>query len=195
MEIRKLKKTDNIEKAANLIYQTDRSLSRFLFGKCEKAVPKLKNLILLEHNSFSYNHIFCFVDDQIQGILLGYEQKDIDENLQKNDFSASFSNFDLFLFQIKNLILNPILRKADPEEFYIQNICIDSNYRRKGIGSTLLENVTDYAKTRNINTLSLDVSIENKKAKRLYERIGFRTIKKNIYPFSNLGVYRMKKDI
>ncbi len=193
--IRKLEKTDNIEKVASLIYYTDRSLSRFLFGKYEVAVPKLISLILSKHNSFSYNHIFCSFDDQIQGILLGYEQKDIDEELENNDFSKTLSIFGQISFTIKNWILKPILREAEIDEFYIQNICIDENHRGKGIGSSLLEYITDYAKEQRINTLTLDVTIENKKARSLYERIGFKIVKKSVYPFTNSGVYRMKKEI
>jgi len=69
--IRTLEKPDDIEKVASLIYTTDDSFFPFLFGKYEKAIPKLKHLILLENNSFSYKYIYCSIDKDIQGIGSG----------------------------------------------------------------------------------------------------------------------------
>lgn len=42
----------------------------------------------------------------------------------------------------------------------------------------------------------LDVSISNSKAKNLYEKVGFRTVRKiQLFPFLNIGVFRMKKEL
>ncbi len=58
-------------------------------------------------------------------------------------------------------------------EAWILRMGVREDQRRKGIGSALLEAVTDALQARHARTIRLTVSPENQPAIRLYERQGF----------------------
>ena len=58
-------------------------------------------------------------------------------------------------------------------EAWILRMGVREDQRRKGIGSALLEAVTDALQARNACTIRLTVSSENRPAIRLYEKQGF----------------------
>ena len=190
--IRKLEKSDDLEKVACLIYKTDVSLFSFLFGKYEKAIPKIKKLVLLENNTFSHKYTYCSFERETQGILIAYGHNEINEKNQDKDYKEVFSLFELLSLSIKDPLVRFTLTKAQPQEIYIQNICVEQKCRGKGIGTSLLMYIIDWAKSQGMNSLSLDVSIANEKAKRLYERLGFGVVQKKVYPFTSKGSYRME---
>jgi ribosomal protein S18 acetylase RimI-like enzyme len=57
---------------------------------------------------------------------------------------------------------------------YIYGFRIKKDYRNKGIGTHLLHFIEDDLKMRGFRIVSLNVSQENKGARRLYERYGYR---------------------
>ena len=69
------------------------------------------------------------------------------------------------------------------DEGNINNIAVDKDFRNKGIASGILTNIIDKCKERNVATLFLEVSTENKGAIALYEKFGFEKIgeRKNYY--------------
>jgi ribosomal protein S18 acetylase RimI-like enzyme len=194
--IRPLKSTEACDNVAQLIYQTDDVLFPFLFGKIDKAIPKLVDLIALEHNSFSYKHIIAYTEnEEILGILLGYNPEEIVSEKEDRDFSNVFSKLEIFSLFCKHMILKPLDDKSDIDGFYIQNISVDEHHRGKGIGTQLIEHCFNEVRQKGINSVFLDVTIENEKAKKLYERKGFSVIKKKNLLFSLGGIYRMKKEL
>jgi len=60
---------------------------------------------------------------------------------------------------------------------WLHEIQIDPGYQGRGLGTTLLQNLLANALTRGV-PLRLQVLHANQKAKRLYERMGFREIEK-----------------
>ena len=73
------------------------------------------------------------------------------------------------------------------DESDIMNIVTKKNYRNKGIGSLLLENLITISNNLNLNSITLEVNEENMPAIRLYEKFGFRNlgIRKNYYKDKN----------
>ncbi len=57
---------------------------------------------------------------------------------------------------------------------FITNVSVINSFKGKGIASVLLENCIDFAKTKQMKKVVLEVSIENKKAIRLYEKYNFK---------------------
>ncbi|HXX21028.1 MAG TPA: GNAT family N-acetyltransferase [Candidatus Acidoferrum sp.] len=57
-------------------------------------------------------------------------------------------------------------------------ICVMPGYQGSGIGRHLMEHSIQALRQRNYESLSLTVTSANRKAVELYERIGFRTVKK-----------------
>lgn len=73
------------------------------------------------------------------------------------------------------------------DEADIMNIVTKKNYRNKGVGSLLLENLINISKDLNLNTITLEVNEENIPAIHLYEKFGFKNlgIRKNYYKDKN----------
>ncbi len=59
------------------------------------------------------------------------------------------------------------------DEAHITNIAISPDYRRRDLGSFLLEAMIDYAQKINVFKMTLEVRKSNIPAQRLYEKFGF----------------------
>jgi len=55
----------------------------------------------------------------------------------------------------------------------IHEIFVHPNYRKRGIGSTLLKKAIEYAKSKKREMMGLWVGVENYEAKKFYEKFGF----------------------
>ena len=72
---------------------------------------------------------------------------------------------------------------------YLDDFCVDSNYRGKGIGSKLVESASTFACNIGLNNLKLHVDANNSGALRFYTNLGFSLIK------SENGRLEMQKEI
>lgn len=67
---------------------------------------------------------------------------------------------------------------ADPEsfddEFYLDSLAVDDNYRGLGIATKLIRAVADHAADLDYRTLGLNVDTLNPLAEKLYRRLGFK---------------------
>ena len=63
-----------------------------------------------------------------------------------------------------------------PDELYINTICVNPDFRGKGIGSQLLSFAEDVAREANTSKLSLNVETEKDAAIRLYKRSGYEIV-------------------
>lgn len=57
--------------------------------------------------------------------------------------------------------------------YHIDYVCVDDNYRGKGIGTTMMNFAIQYAKENNIRRLELTSSNSRISAHKLYEKMGF----------------------
>ena len=80
-------------------------------------------------------------------------------------------------------ILSLLERKPAPGELLMDGIAVDESHRGRGIGSGLLRNVVEYATANGYRSVRLDVIDTNPAAKRLYERLGFVTVRHESFPF------------
>ena len=58
--------------------------------------------------------------------------------------------------------------------YHVQEIAVDENYRRQGVGKELLEFMIADAKKRNLSKIELDVWKFNDSAMEFYQAVGFR---------------------
>jgi ribosomal protein S18 acetylase RimI-like enzyme len=65
--------------------------------------------------------------------------------------------------------------EAEPSEFYLDTISVDPKCQGRGFGRDLIEASCEHARKLGRSRIGLLVDIENAGAKRLYERIEFRT--------------------
>ncbi|MEM0021379.1 MAG: ribosomal protein S18-alanine N-acetyltransferase [Fervidicoccaceae archaeon] len=78
--------------------------------------------------------------------------------------------------EIDEELIGYVLGCADEDEGSIVSIAISPNHRGKGIGRMLMEAVEKEMKERGVRKIKLEVSNLNFKARRLYEKLGYREI-------------------
>lgn len=61
------------------------------------------------------------------------------------------------------------------------NMGVDSGYRRQGIGASLIGKAEEYLKEQGIGALELGVYMFNENAFKLYEKLGFITIERQMF--------------
>lgn len=66
--------------------------------------------------------------------------------------------------------------EAHMDEYYIDTICVSKKARGLGIGTLLLQFAEQKGKELGFEKISLNVELEKHDARRLYEKIGYRTI-------------------
>ena len=71
-----------------------------------------------------------------------------------------------------------IVARETAGELHINNVAVRAEFRRRGIGATLLNQVLDEARQRKANAAFLEVRSTNHVAQALYEKCGFRAIAK-----------------
>ncbi|ACS34557.1 ribosomal protein S18-alanine N-acetyltransferase [Thermococcus gammatolerans] len=70
-------------------------------------------------------------------------------------------------------------------EGHIMSIAVDERYRGNGIGSALLTEAINRLIARGARYIGLEVRVSNEKAIKLYERFGFRKVKRIIGYYSD----------
>lgn len=88
------------------------------------------------------------------------------QNLNSNYFVAKCQNKIVGFVGILTII----------DEVNIMNIVVRKTHRKLGIGSSLLEFIINFAKTRNVSSITLEVNENNLAAICLYEKYGFQKV-------------------
>ena len=83
--------------------------------------------------------------------------------------------------------LHLLHHETESDEWYVDGIAVVEEMRGLGIGTGLLSLLESIAKEKGIRKLSLEVTNTNKKAKALYERLGFDLTKQtSLWPYNRL---------
>ena len=65
-------------------------------------------------------------------------------------------------------------------ELYIDDLCVDSKYRRSGVGQVIFDYICEYARKIGIYHVTLNVWACNPQAMAFYEKQGMRMLKKEM---------------
>ena len=84
----------------------------------------------------------------------------------------------LCIYEIKN---HPMFN--DAININIEDFCVDKNFRKKGVGKKLFENIKIYAKENNVQYIELSVWEFNQNAIEFYKKMGME-IKLNIMEYN-----------
>ncbi|ASJ02160.1 ribosomal-protein-alanine N-acetyltransferase RimI [Thermococcus profundus] len=97
------------------------------------------------------------------------------------------NNPDTFLVaEYNGRIIGYVMGYLRPDlEGHIMSIAVDPEYRGNGIGSALLREVIERLINRGARYIGLEVRVSNEKAIKLYERFGFRKVKRVIGYYSD----------
>ena len=85
-------------------------------------------------------------------------------------------NSNLAAYAIVKIINTQSLHIVVPQRFaYIDDFCVKSNYKGKGLGKLLFQHLSNYAKEAGASSLQLAVWEFNKDAIEFYEKMGMST--------------------
>ena len=73
--------------------------------------------------------------------------------------------------------LDKLMPPPKKDELFIQDLGVREDMRGKGVGTALLTNQIDLARSKGFRRCVLDVAVTNPRAQALYERLGFRVVK------------------
>lgn len=105
------------------------------------------------------------------------------ENILKD---LSNTNFKYFIIEYENKIIGYI-SFSYVIDIEIEAIVVKKDFQRLGLGTLLLNFVFEFAKTKNIENIFLEVRVSNTPARKLYDKCGFKeiNIRKNYYNDNN----------
>ena len=127
-------------------------------------------------------------------------------NLEKLCFTIPWSahSFDI---ELKNKVAYYLVAICDGSvvgyggvwqvagEGHITNIATHPQYRRMGVGAGILSKLIEFARTNNLEFLTLEVRKSNQAAQKLYEKFGFKVAgeRKRYYEDNNEDAIIMTK--
>lgn len=110
----------------------------------------------------------------------------------KSELRKRRNSLYLVVYQASTLVAF-IGARFHPREAHITNIAVAPEFQGQGIGSELINLMIDRARKNGCECVSLEVRIDNKRAKHLYQRLGFEAmfIRKNYYQDTNTDAVNM----
>ena len=93
-----------------------------------------------------------------------------------------------------NIIVGFILTEENPPLGHVMTLDIAESHRRKGIGTTLLQESENNLRFRGVRTMLLETALTNEAGVAFWQRHGYRieAVLKNYYP-GHLDAYEMRK--
>ena len=135
----------------------------------------LNHLLRIKENRFSLDNILVArKDNQLVGILLFLEGKDIDMLTSKSE-SAVIAMQKSLINKIKfmwYILENWFLEECLEDEFYIANLAIKPEFRKHGYSKIMIKEANKIAKQKGYKKLSLLAN--NDKLVKFYETVGFQ---------------------
>lgn len=167
---------DDIYFVANLYYEGFWDKAQPLKYMSEKEATALVEELMLSHDENLENYFVALIDDQLAGVI----------KLMRNDSKDKFKlpSLKYFIkFGPMNLIKTGLTLHAlewdiTENQLYIELVAVAPDMRGRGVATVLL----DYAEaltrcSQSLEYMTLGVIEKNTKARKLYERIGFKALK------------------
>jgi ribosomal protein S18 acetylase RimI-like enzyme len=206
----KLRKPYNEESddCVKLLYISGPSLFSYLYIEKEPEIYALfKKFFDKPGTTFSKENIIVEEESgTIRGLILAHPVSHLQQYLLNELKCIGEMKRGLFhflvtlvkmLIRVKLAIHYP---RLENNEFFICNLAVFKEYRRRGIARKLLNRIEEIAIEKGFHNLSLYVETDNHHAKRVYEKFGFQEVKKAVFPkkynkHGLFGFYKMVKKI
>ena len=126
------------------------------------------------------------IASQVQNIHVAWSPdrfKKVEEVISKELFNKLIKNEEILIAKKEEEIVGYVMIKIEEREtpitkyrkqINIEAICVDEEHRGKGIGTKLIQAVEKIGKAQGCTNLCLTVHEKNKRAKKVYEKIGFK---------------------
>ena len=176
--------------AAIILYEGFSQI-RWLWGSQEKAIA------VLEASFNTELGLIALLQGQLVGFIgLKYESRSF--------FLFERSHFIKELGLLRGLLAFLILDNVSliqplSNEVYIAVLVVDASMRGKGLGSLLMQSAFEIAQHHQCTAVVLDVANTNFNARRLYDRLGFKSVRSIEFKFLpkwiSTGTTIMRKEL
>jgi len=191
--IRKAQLTDQGD-IAQLIYSSGMDIYDYLYG------DDALNFILY---GFEQNLGFCghsnvsvvIKDDEVVATGCFYDLEQFITNAKGNyqNILNFFNEVDAKQVLARLSKTASVVKPPKEGEVYLSNFGVSPSMRGLGIGTKLIEHELNQAREIGKTIFGLDVSAENPKAQKLYERLGLSIVAENTFEDSEAGVANSRK--
>ncbi|MBQ2810066.1 MAG: GNAT family N-acetyltransferase [Clostridia bacterium] len=190
--IRKLADGDNLNTVAQLIYETDNCVFPRFFKESKASAKEILPQMMELDTIFNKNNIYvALLDERIIGVMV------ILESPIKINISAYFEAFEKadsligtdFETVLKEYFL-PL--EYEPDGYFIACLCVDEDYRGRGVGGALIDGVL--SELDPCRDVYLECSQDNTTARSVYEAHGFEELVK-FTGFNGLPYCKMIKRV
>jgi ribosomal protein S18 acetylase RimI-like enzyme len=199
---------EDAEQAAHLIYLSGPAPSETIWGgPATNAIRVWRELFAIPSHLYSYSHaLLAQSDGQVVGLLLGLDRQTWEVAQRAMGSEIRFKWFKIVRPWHFPRLIGAIINMASTfeplsdEDYSIQALAVLPRARRQGIATRLMEHAADQAWSKGLKRVVLDVLIDNEGARRFYEHVGFRELKRITDPrfcrwFGVQGSIRMARDI
>jgi len=183
---RKLTLHDDLKQVGRLIYYTDDYVFPYMYDNPEAGARVHAEMIRRE-TIYNYSNItVALAGDTIVGMVV---MKESPIKINRDEMILAFEAADVAHDERFERVFNEYwsLLEKEPEGFYIANVCVDPEFRHRGIARGLLNFLLEDNKTYNLETV-----VANVDAFKLYQSLGF--VVDCQYPgFTGIPCYRMHR--
>ncbi|MBA6154368.1 GNAT family N-acetyltransferase [Gelidibacter gilvus] len=186
MTIRKANKEDSAAIANHLLLAMEDIVCEFIGRKDpSKAKEFLIHFIHQEQNQYSYQN--CFVAEANNQIIAAVN---IYNGSQLRQLRRPISQY------IKSQFMTDFNPEDETQsgEYYIDSLGVNPNQQGKGVGATMLRYLINYYVTEKGQTIGLLVDEENPKAKKLYLKLGFKSVGRKILVGKHMDHLQLKPE-
>lgn len=178
--------------AVPLIYSSGPDAFEFVFKNNKVAANDFLSYAFVKNGGeFSFdNHYSLYLNDKMVGIGSVFDGQKAKSFSMKDALNIiQFYKFGCFSVLKNGLQTEAIIKLPTKNEIAIAHLGIAPEYRGKGLGTQLIHALMKETNKTAESRFVLDVSEENPKAKLLYERLGFKTTKRNNSSLKNKFSY------
>ncbi len=129
------------------------------------------NIVVRKYNDGDFE-----LADKILFESLGYHKENLSDS-RVHEFVACLDNVVVGYFNM----LEEIDIVRDIKIFHIGYVCVDPNYRQKGIGHLMMEHAIEFAKDNRATRIELTSGNQRLAAHKLYQSLGFEKRDSSIF--------------
>jgi len=165
------------ELAGQLLFASSPKKNTFIvgLGSDSRAKKILSRLFKLEGHRFSYQFAeMALYEGKVVGMYLAYPGRSL-ARLDWRLYRVMLSQYSLRgkLALISRTLPMIFIKEAARDEFLLSNLAVKKGQRGQGFGLQIIKRVEQQALENGLGKIALMVSIDNKGAKRFYERNGY----------------------
>jgi ribosomal protein S18 acetylase RimI-like enzyme len=157
---------------ARLLDEAQEGAFRAMLGR--RASDIVAHAFVQPGHELSYQHVtFAESEGCLVGMASGYSAEAhrafTDEALRA---AAGWRRYRMAAFERLARRMLQFMDTVPEDDFYVRAIAVDAGHRGMGVGTLLLGSLERTAQTVGSSRFALDVASKNRRARRLYERLG-----------------------